>query len=120
MADINAYLTQCDVWDRYDGNGDGNFNQPDHYTDHFQIIHAGEGEDMGGGAQGSNAIRSHRWYAFHNNISFKGPPNALLGAASAAMRPARTAPGRLRPTAPCRSSERDARRLAAPPRRRRA
>jgi immune inhibitor A len=78
-AEIVAYLEQFDVWDRYDANGDGNFNQPDHYIDHFQIVHAGEGEETGGGAQGTDAIWSHRWYAFYNNIGFDGPPNAKLG-----------------------------------------
>ena len=43
---------------------DGNFNEPDGYIDHFQAIHAGEGEEAGGGAQGADAIWSHRWYAF--------------------------------------------------------
>ncbi|MET0918533.1 MAG: immune inhibitor A domain-containing protein, partial [Burkholderiales bacterium] len=79
VAQINAYLSQFDVWDRYDSNGDGNFNQPDHYIDHFQIVHAGEGEETGGGAQGTDAIWSHRWYAFFNNIGLDGPPGARLG-----------------------------------------
>ena len=57
-------------------NGDGNFNQPDHYIDHFQIVHAGEGEETGGGAQGTDAIWSHRWYAFYSNIGLDGPPGA--------------------------------------------
>jgi immune inhibitor A len=78
-AQINAYLAQFDVWDRYDANGDGNFNQPDHYIDHFQIVHAGEGEETGGGAQGTDAIWSHRWYAFYNNIGATGPDGAKLG-----------------------------------------
>jgi len=78
-AEINAYLSQFDVWDRYDANGDGNFNQPDHYIDHFQIVHAGEGEETGGGAQGTDAIWSHRWYAFYNNIGSTGPAGAKLG-----------------------------------------
>ena len=30
-----------DAWDRYDYDGDGNFNEPDGYIDHFQIVHAG-------------------------------------------------------------------------------
>ncbi len=51
-AEINDYLSQYDHWDRYDYNGDGNFDQPDGYIDHFQAIHAGEGEETGGGAQG--------------------------------------------------------------------
>jgi len=70
---IDDYLAQFDVWDRYDYDGDGNFDEPDGYIDHFQSVHAGEGEETGGGAQGSNAIWSHRWYAFYNNIGFTGP-----------------------------------------------
>jgi immune inhibitor A len=58
---INAYLSQFDKWDRYDQDGDGNFDEPDGYIDHFQIVHAGEGEETGGGAQGADAIWSHRW-----------------------------------------------------------
>jgi immune inhibitor A len=69
-ADINAYLLQYDVWDRYDADGDGNFNEPDGYIDHFQSIHAGSGEETGGGAQGADAIWSHRWYAY---FSANGP-----------------------------------------------
>jgi immune inhibitor A len=70
VADINAYLASYDVWDRYDYDGDGNFNEPDGYIDHFQSIHAGSGEETGGGAQGANAIWSHRWYAY---FSANGP-----------------------------------------------
>jgi immune inhibitor A len=50
VAALNAYLAQYDVWDRYDYDGDGNFNELDGYIDHFQSIHAGEGEETGGGA----------------------------------------------------------------------
>ena len=31
-----AYLAQFDVWDRYDSDSDGDFNEPDGYIDHFQ------------------------------------------------------------------------------------
>ena len=69
-AQINDYLKKFDSWDRYDSNGDGVFTgEQDHYIDHFQTIHAGVGEETGGGAQGTNAIWSHRWYAF-----FPGSP----------------------------------------------
>lgn len=78
-ADINAYLSRFDVWDRYDFDGDGNFDEPDGYIDHFQSVHAGMGEETGGGAQGSDAIWSHRWYAFYNNIGFTGPAYNLAG-----------------------------------------
>jgi immune inhibitor A len=76
---IKAELAKYDVWDRYDYDHDGNFNEPDGYIDHFQSVHAGEGEETGGGAQGTNAIWSHRWYAFYNNIGFTGPGDAKLG-----------------------------------------
>ena len=70
---INADLAKFDIWDRYDYDGDGNFNEPDGYIDHFQSIHAGVGEETGGGDQGTDAIWSHRWYAFYNNIGVTGP-----------------------------------------------
>jgi immune inhibitor A len=72
-AEISASLAKYDVWDRYDYDGDGKFNEPDGYIDHFQSVHAGEGEETGGGAQGTDAIWSHRWYAFYNNIGSTGP-----------------------------------------------
>jgi immune inhibitor A len=62
VAAANAFLATFDVWDRYDYNGNGNFDEPDGYIDHFQSIHAGEGEEVGGGAQGADAIWSHRSY----------------------------------------------------------
>src|SRR6478672_10342154 len=52
---IRAYLQQFDKVDRYDSQGDGVYNRPDGYIDHFQAIHAGEGEEAGGGAQGTDA-----------------------------------------------------------------
>ena len=72
-GDLNAYLAQFDQQDRYDADGDGNFNEPDGYIDHFESIHAGEGEETGGGSQGANAIWSHRWYAY---FSANGPDGA--------------------------------------------
>ncbi len=78
-AEIGAYLAQFDVWDRYDHDGDGDFNEADGYIDHFQAIHAGEGEEAGGGAQGEDAIWSHRWYAFSNQAGNTGPVGNKLG-----------------------------------------
>jgi len=72
-AQINAYLASFDQEDRYDYNGNGNFNEPDGYIDHFESIHAGDGEETGGGAQGDDAIWSHRWFAFYNLIGSAGP-----------------------------------------------
>ena len=60
-AEIDAYLSDFDVWDRYDYDGDGDFNEPDGYIDHMQFVHAGEGNEAGGGALGDCAIWSHSW-----------------------------------------------------------
>ncbi|HEX6683005.1 MAG TPA: immune inhibitor A domain-containing protein [Candidatus Limnocylindrales bacterium] len=76
---ITEYLKQFDVWDRYDFDNDGNFNEPDGYIDHFQTVHAGEGEEAGGGAQGPDAIWSHRWYAFGDLLGKAGPAGNFLG-----------------------------------------
>ena len=65
-----------DQWDRYDYDGDGNFNEPDGYIDHFQIVHAGGDQADGDLQQGEDAIWSHRWAAFQNNTS--GPAGNQL------------------------------------------
>jgi immune inhibitor A len=78
-ADIKADLAQYDQWDRYDYDGDGDFNEPDGYIDHFQIVHAGEDESAGGGAQGTDAIWAHRWYAFGTDAGATGPDYNKLG-----------------------------------------
>ncbi|MEU1268982.1 immune inhibitor A domain-containing protein [Streptomyces sp. NPDC005799] len=78
-SDIKADLAQYDQWDRYDYDGDGDFNEPDGYVDHFQIVHAGEDESAGGGAQGTDAIWAHRWYAYGTDAGATGPANNKLG-----------------------------------------
>uniref|UniRef100_A0AAU2A6T9 Immune inhibitor A n=1 Tax=Streptomyces sp. NBC_00093 TaxID=2975649 RepID=A0AAU2A6T9_9ACTN len=80
-AEIKAQLAEYDQWDRYDFDGDGDFNEPDGYIDHFQIVHAGEDESAGGGAQGEDAIWAHRWYAFGTDAGSTGPSGNLLGGA---------------------------------------
>ncbi|MGE5829505.1 MAG: immune inhibitor A domain-containing protein [Micromonosporaceae bacterium] len=62
-ASIKAELESFDVWDRYDYDGDGNFNESDGYVDHFQIVHAGGDQADGDPTYGEDAIWSHRWYA---------------------------------------------------------
>lgn len=78
-AEIQEYLSQFDVWDRYDYDGDGDFNESDGYIDHFQAIHAGEGEEAGGGAEGEDAIWSHRWYVHSDGIGKYGPEGNQMG-----------------------------------------
>ncbi len=41
LAQVTDYLKTFDIADRYDFDKDGNFNEPDGYIDHFQIVHAG-------------------------------------------------------------------------------
>ena len=62
-AEIATYLKTFDKWDRYDLDGDGNFDEPDGFIDHFQIVHAGGDQAAGDPHQGTDAIWSHRWYA---------------------------------------------------------
>lgn len=69
-AEIDEYLSQFDVWDRYDHDNDGDFNEPDGYIDHFQAVHAGGGEEAGAG---DDAIWSHRWYVNGNLYGQTGP-----------------------------------------------
>ncbi|MEU8589782.1 immune inhibitor A domain-containing protein [Streptomyces sp. NPDC048664] len=78
-AQVKAEISQYDKWDRYDHDGDGNFNEPDGYIDHFQIVHAGEDESAGGGAQGEDAIWAHRWYAYGTDAGKTGPEGNKLG-----------------------------------------
>ncbi|MER7946581.1 immune inhibitor A domain-containing protein [Streptomyces sp. NPDC096079] len=78
-AQIKAQLATYDQWDRYDFDGDGNFNEPDGYIDHFQLVHAGEDESAGGGAEGKNALWAHRWYAYGTDAGKTGPSNNKAG-----------------------------------------
>jgi immune inhibitor A len=82
--EIDAYLSQFDVWDRYDHDADGDFDEADGYIDHFQAVHAGMGEEVGGGVLGEDAIWSHRWYNQTTRVGAGGPTvgdtvNALGG-----------------------------------------
>ncbi|MEY2194825.1 immune inhibitor A domain-containing protein [Neobacillus sp. BF23-41] len=53
-------LEDYDLEDPHDFDGDGNFWEPDGLVDHLQIIHAGMGQEAGGGSLGDYAIWSHR------------------------------------------------------------
>jgi len=63
-AQIKATIAKFDKWDRFDIDGDGNFNEPDGYIDHLQIVHAGGDQADSDPYQGEDAIWSHRWRAF--------------------------------------------------------
>ncbi|WP_455709451.1 immune inhibitor A domain-containing protein [Kitasatospora purpeofusca] len=76
---IRAAIAEYDRWDRYDFDGDGEFNEPDGYLDHFQIVHAGVDESAGGGAQGSDALWAHRSYVYGSGSGRTGPAGNKLG-----------------------------------------
>ncbi|MDX6353993.1 MAG: immune inhibitor [Streptomyces sp.] len=78
-AQIKADLSAYDQWDRYDFDGDGIFNEPDGYIDHFQIVHAGEDESAGGGVQGEDALWAHRSYAYGTQVGQTGPSDNKAG-----------------------------------------
>lgn len=58
--DPEVDLSEYDVWDRDDYDGDGKYNEPDGIIDHLMVVHAGVGEEAGGGKLGGDAIWSHR------------------------------------------------------------
>lgn len=76
-AQIKADMQSYDQWDRFDYDGDGDFNEPDGYIDHFQIVHSGGDQADADPHQGEDAIWSHRWSAY--NTSRTGPVNFPIG-----------------------------------------
>jgi immune inhibitor A len=78
-AQIKADVQSFDQYDRYDFDGDGNFNEPDGYIDHFQIVHAGGDQADGDPQQGEDALWSHRWYAYVSSAGMTGPANNPAG-----------------------------------------
>ncbi len=75
-AEINEYLSKMDIYDRYDYDNDGNFDEPDGYIDTFQSVHAGEGEEAGAPAW---TIWAHSWYVYYNLEGIVGPEFNKLG-----------------------------------------
>ncbi|MFL6143100.1 MAG: immune inhibitor A domain-containing protein [Labedaea sp.] len=74
---VTAELAQFDVRDRNDFDGDGNFDEPDGYLDHFQIVHAGGDQADADPVYGEDAIWSHRGFAFSSTST--GPVGNLKG-----------------------------------------
>lgn len=59
--DPSVNLGDFDQEDIYDLDGDGNYYEPDGIIDYLMILHAGVGQEAGGGSLGSDAIWSHSW-----------------------------------------------------------
>ncbi|MBM7585059.1 immune inhibitor A [Bacillus pakistanensis] len=60
-ADPAVDLSDYDIEDRYDLDGDGNKREADGLVDHLMVVHSTVGEEAGGGSLGGDAIWSHRW-----------------------------------------------------------
>lgn len=60
-ADPSVDLSQFDIEDRYDLDGDGDLWEPDGLVDHVMVFHSSVGEEAGGGQLGEDAIWAHRW-----------------------------------------------------------
>lgn len=78
-AQITTELKTFDVQDRYDYDGDGDFNEPDGYIDHFQVVHAGGDQSDGDPIQGEDANWAHRWYVHGQDQGAVGPAQNKLG-----------------------------------------
>lgn len=78
-AQITKQLAEFDQQDRYDYDGDGDFNEPDGYIDHFQIVHAGGDQGDGDPIPGEDAIWSHKSYAYQSGTGTTGPSQHKAG-----------------------------------------
>ena len=69
------------MWDRNDFDGDGNFDEPDGYLDHFQIVHSGGDQADGDPVFGEDAAWSHRSFVFqrHHDRPRGQPPGRHPG-----------------------------------------
>ena len=120
--EIAGQLAEFDVWDRYDHDGDGNFNEPDGYIDHFQIAHAGGDQADGDphrvrtrSGPPLEGLPGHRRRPTGNQTA--GPRSATPASGSATTRSSRrTAAGRSSTTSTATTS---ACRTSTTPRRRR-
>jgi len=65
-------LSDYDIEDPYDLDGDGNLDEPDGIVDHLMVIHAGVGQEEGGGILGKDAIWSHSWDVGVNPVEIEG------------------------------------------------
>ncbi len=73
VADQEPGQVVTTSWDRNDYDHDGNFNEPDGYIDHFQIVHAGGDQADADPHQGEDAIWSHRGKAYTETDGVAGP-----------------------------------------------
>lgn len=77
----NIDLSEYDVEDPYDLNGNGNVNEADGMIDHVMVFHSSIGEEAGGGNLGDEAVWSHRFYVDTdtNGYTIPGTSKKLFG-----------------------------------------
>jgi len=69
VASMSAVeLASYDIEDPLDFDNDGNLDEADGDIDHVMLFHSSIGEESGGGVLGNNAIWSHRYFVYNNNI----------------------------------------------------
>jgi len=86
-ADPSVDLTEFDIEDRFDLDGDGDYWEADGLVDHVMIFHSSVGEEAGGGQLGEDAIWAHRWNlggVFTLDTTNPNPPIGFWGDAMAA------------------------------------
>ncbi|MCL1124037.1 immune inhibitor A domain-containing protein [Shewanella surugensis] len=74
-------LSQYDIEDPYDLDGDGVTDEADGMLDHVMIFHSSIGEEAGGGLLGSDSIWSHRGYvdAYTSGYHLPGTNKKVFG-----------------------------------------
>lgn len=97
-ADPNVDLSEFDIEDRYDLDGDGDYWEADGLVDHVMIFHASVGEEAGGGQLGEDAIWAHRWslngvFPIPGTSSDAGDWNGMMAAYDYTIQPADAAAG---------------------------
>lgn len=65
-------LSDYDIEDPSDFDGDEILDEPDGIVDHLMVIHAGVGQEEGGGSLGTDAIWSHSWDAGIDPVEIAG------------------------------------------------
>ena len=98
-ADPAVDLSDFDIEDRYDLDGDGNYWEADGLVDHVMIFHSSVGEEAGGGQLGEDAIWAHRWnlgaspFPIPGTSSDAGDWDGMMAAYDYTIQPADAAAG---------------------------
>ncbi|ALU45582.1 immune inhibitor A domain-containing protein [Pseudoalteromonas rubra] len=75
--DIN--LSDYDLTDLSDRDGDGIVNEPDGVVDHIMVFHSSIGEEAGGGVLGTDAVWSHRFVVAEDGYTPVSIANSDIG-----------------------------------------